>query len=105
MIKGLLRGFGYLFTALAFAVLFVDGVRSLAREAIMLTPLENFWRLMDARTLLEFRRWLSGFEGPLPEFISIGFSLPAVFWLILFGITFSWLGRKRRLITPEMRTK
>lgn len=105
MIKALLRFFGYLATGLAFAVLFVDGVRSIARDAFVFTPLENFWRLLEPASLLNARRWLAGLDASLQGAVEVVFTLPAALWLLLAGLLLAFLGRKRRLIAPQMRTK
>ena len=104
MFKAILRAIGYLVTGLAIAVFFVDGVRSISREMLVLTPLENFWRLVEPASLLATRRWIDGLDG-LGSMLIEGFQLPAGLWLLAVGALFALLGRKRRLIAPEARTK
>lgn len=66
MFRFLIRAAGLLVFAAAFVALVADGVRSLAVDALMLTPLEASWRIFAPASLDEFR---SLAESRLPPYL------------------------------------
>lgn len=93
-----LRILGTWLLGIALILLIVDGTKSLAASALVLTPLEQVWTWLHADSLAAFRVFLqSRLFGPMlepaAEFV---LALPA--WLVLAvpGAFLAWLGRSRR---------
>ena len=94
----LLRLLGTWLLGIALILLIIDGTRSLAANAIVMTPLEDTWRLLHGQSLEEVRAFLgSRFFGPVLEPVVVAaLNLPG--WLVLGvpGAFIAWLGRTRR---------
>ncbi len=92
------RAVSYLLVSIAFVFIVLDGIRSLAAESIVLTPLGQIWFNLHSSSInlvqpsLE-ARGLGFLWDPVLVFILQGpaFLTPAVLALFL-----AWIGRKRQ---------
>jgi hypothetical protein len=93
-----LRTIGTLLIALAVILLIIDGTRSLAANAIVMTPLADTWVAVSPDSLAAVRQFLaSRLFGPLLEAVVtavLGFPGWAVIGVP--GILLAWAGRSRR---------
>jgi hypothetical protein len=92
-----LRLFGLLLMAAAFVAFIVDGVKTIASNAIEITPFGEAWAEIYPASLDALKSLVEGSGYPVlwdPLLLSI---LTAPSWLILvfFGLFFQWLGRRR----------
>lgn len=94
MIKTLLRTLAYLVTSLAFCLAFVDGVRSIDKGSAIFTSLQEFGSYMGVKT-----------PETAPKLLQSLVDAPASLSLFGLGVIIMLIGRKRRLIMPELRTK
>jgi hypothetical protein len=94
----LLRLLGTWLLGMALILLIIDGTRSLAANAIIMTSLGDTWMGLHAESLVEAKRFLaSRFFGPLLETaVTVVLGLPG--WVVLGvpGAFIAWLGRTRR---------
>jgi hypothetical protein len=94
----LFRIIGTWLLGMAVILLIIDGTRSLAANALVLTSLGETWATIHAQSLLDVRTFLaSRFFGPLLE-SAVTFILGLPGWLVLAvpGVMIAWLGRTRR---------
>lgn len=92
-----LRLFGLLVMAAAFVAFIVDGVKTIASNAITVTPFGEAWERFHAPSLNALKSLVEGTGYPVlwdPLLLSI---LASPSWLILFflGLFLQWLGRRR----------
>jgi hypothetical protein len=93
-----LRLVGTWLLGIALILLIIDGTRSLAANAIVITSLGDTWTWLHAQSLEEVRAFLATrFFGPLLDSaVAVTLALPG--WLVLGipGALIAWLGRTRR---------
>ncbi len=94
----LLRVLGTLLIACAVILLIIDGTKSLAANAVVLTSLEATWTQMHAESLDGLRAFLeSRLFGPLLKpLVSALLSFPGWAVIGVLGILLAWAGRSRR---------
>ena len=94
----LLRVVGTLLIACALILLIIDGTKSLAANAIVLTPLEATWLQLHADSLAGLRNFLeTRLFGPLLKpLVSALLGFPG--WAVIGvpGVLLAWAGRSRR---------
>ncbi|HHY51051.1 MAG TPA: hypothetical protein GYA10_15065 [Alphaproteobacteria bacterium] len=83
---------------MALILVIIDGTRSLAADAIVLTPLAETWTAIHAQSLVDLRAFLATrFFGPLLEAaVEAILALPGWLALGVPGAFIAWLGRTRR---------
>lgn len=93
-----LRVIGTLLIALAVILLIIDGTKSLAANALVLTPLAETWTQVHAGSLEQLRAFLeTRLFGPVLEtVVSAILSFPGWAVIGLPGILLAWAGRSRR---------
>lgn len=83
---------------MALILLIIDGTRSLAADAIVLTPLADTWIAIHAQSLADLRAFLATrfFGAVLETAVEAILALPG--WIVLGvpGAFIAWLGRTRR---------
>ncbi len=92
-----LRSIAYLLLSLAFVFTVLDGIRSLAANDLVITPLGQLWSNLHAPSLKLFQAFFTD-RGLIylwdPVILGIlqapGFAVPALLALVL-----AWIGRKR----------
>ena len=93
-----LRLLGTWLLGIALILFIIDGTRSLAASALVMTPLGDTWLALHPQSLADVRLFLgSRFFGPLLETVVTAIlALPG--WLVLGvpGAFIAWLGRTRR---------
>ena len=93
-----LRLIGTWLLGIALILFIIDGTRSLAANAIVMTSLADTWTWLHAQSLAEVRAFLATrFFGPLLEtLVDIVLRLPG--WVVLGvpGALIAWMGRTRR---------
>jgi hypothetical protein len=93
-----LRVVGTLLIAFAVILIIIDGTRSLAANALVLTPLEVTWENMHAQSLVAVREFLgTRLFGPvLQPTVSAILGFPG--WAVIGvpGLLLAWAGRSRR---------
>ena len=93
----ILRVLGTVLIALAVILLIIDGTKSLAASALVMTPLGDTWLSIHPQSLEQVRSFLeSRFFGPLLEIVVSGIlTLPG--WAVLGvpGVLLAWAGRSR----------
>jgi hypothetical protein len=93
-----LRLLGTWLVGIALILLIIDGTRSLAASALVMTPLGDTWLSLHPQSLADVRAFLaSRFFGPVLETVVTAIlTLPG--WLVLGvpGAFIAWLGRTRR---------
>jgi hypothetical protein len=94
----LLRILGTWLLGMALILVIIDGTRSLAADALVMTPLGDTWASLHAESLLQLRGFLaSRFFGPLLETVVMALlTLPGWLALSIPGALFAWMGRTRR---------
>ena len=94
----LFRLVGTWLLGIALILLIIDGTRSLAASALVMTSLGDTWMSLHAQSLADTRAFLSTrFFGPVLESaVTALLSLPG--WIVLGvpGAFIAWLGRTRR---------
>jgi hypothetical protein len=94
----LLRLIGTWLLGIALILLIIDGTRSLAANALVMSSLEETWTWLHAASLQEARTFLATrFFGPvLDGIVNVLLQLPA--WVVLGvpGALIAWMGRTRR---------
>jgi hypothetical protein len=94
----LLRLTGTWLLGLALILLIIDGTRSLAANAIVMTPLAETWASIHAQSLADFRAFLASryFGAVLETVVEGALALPG--WAVLGvpGAVLAWMGRTRR---------
>jgi hypothetical protein len=94
----LFRLLGTWLLGIALILLIIDGTRSLAASALVMTPLAETWASIHAQSLIDFRAFLaSRFFGALLEtVVETILNLPG--WVVLGvpGALIAWMGRTRR---------
>ncbi|HEX4297007.1 MAG TPA: hypothetical protein VHZ56_03225 [Devosia sp.] len=94
----LLRIVGTLLIACAVILLIIDGTKSLGSNAIVLTPLGDFWTQINAQSLETVKGFFATrLFGPLLEtVVSALLGFPG--WAVIGvpGILLAWAGRSRR---------
>lgn len=95
------RAAAYLLLIAGFVLLALDGMRSIAADALVFTPLGQVWFNLNAASLAAFQAWAGqtaakGFVGPAAEM-----ALFSPGWLVPLALSFvlALIGRKR----PEAR--
>jgi hypothetical protein len=94
----LLRLLGTWLLGMALILVIIDGTRSLAANALVMTPLADTWTMLQAQSLIDLRAFLaSRFFGALLETV-VEFILSMPGWLVLGvpGAVLAWMGRTRR---------
>jgi hypothetical protein len=94
----LLRLLGTWLLGIALILLIIDGTRSLAASALIMTSLGDTWMSLHAQSLAETQAFLATrFFGPLLE-TSVTAILGLPGWIVLGvpGVFIAWLGRTRR---------
>ena len=100
--KFILRILGTWFLGLALVLVIIDGAKTLAANAIVITPLANTWNELHAASWATVSSAITGaFEGlPAgPDTAEYLFSVPAWGIFTLFGVIFLLLGRQRSTTT------
>ncbi len=92
-----LRLSGLLLMAAAFVAFIVDGVKTIASNAITVTPFGEAWGQLHAPSLNALKSLVEGAGYPIlwdPLLISV---LASPSWLVLvfLGLFLQWLGRRR----------
>ncbi|HWA20078.1 MAG TPA: hypothetical protein VG757_13895 [Devosia sp.] len=94
----LLRILGTFLIAVAVILLIIDGTRSLAANAIVMTSLGDTWTGINPQSLEQLRAFLATrFFGPLLEAVVSGLlGMPG--WAVtgVPGVLLAWAGRSRR---------
>ncbi|HXK53831.1 MAG TPA: hypothetical protein PK405_04025 [Hyphomicrobiales bacterium] len=93
----LLRLFGLFLMAMAFVAFIVDGVKTIASNTLVMTPLGEIWSDINGASLTRIQTLLSDGAYALlwdPVLLSL---LAAPGWLVLafLGMLVHWLGRRR----------
>ena len=94
----LLRITGTWLLGLALILLIIDGTRSLAADALVMTPLFETWQQLHAQSLADVRGFFeTRFFGQLLD-VAFGAVLSLPGWIALGvpGVLLAWLGRTRR---------
>jgi hypothetical protein len=94
----LFRLVGTWLLGMALILLIIDGTRSLAANAVVMTSLGDTWTALHAQSLADVRAFFATrFFGPLLDGV-VGFILGLPGWLVLSlpGAFIAWLGRTRR---------
>lgn len=93
----LFRAAAYILLIAGFILLVLDGMRSLAADSLLFTPLGQVWFNVNPSSLSAFQQWvgqdgIKAFLQPISDMalFSPGWLLPLAFSFLL-----AWIGRKR----------
>ena len=97
----LLRLLGLFLMATAFVAFVVDGVKTIASNSLVVTPLGEIWTDINAASLGKIQVLLAGSAYPFLWDPALTTLLSAPGWLVLvfFGFLFHRLGRRREAIS------
>lgn len=93
-----LRIIGTVLIAIAIILVIIDGTKSLAANAVVLTPLGETWGAIQPDSLQAVRQFFdSRLLGPLLEpLISVILGFPGWAVIGIPGVLLAWAGRSRR---------
>jgi hypothetical protein len=97
MIRFLFRSVGFFALAAAFLLVIYDGTKSIAGNAVFITNVRSLWEIFSAASLQNLRPLIEK-AGPYawdPVFVTF-LNAPSWAVLVILGIVFILLGRKRR---------
>jgi hypothetical protein len=97
MTRRLLRWLGTWLVALAFVALVIDGVRSLADQRLVVTPVGQAWEAIDAESLEASREAIETSAGPaLWDPVAVGLlRLPVWSLALALGLVLLLAGRPK----------
>lgn len=97
MIRFFFRFFGLMSLAAAFILLIYDGMKSMAGNAVSLTPVSELWDMIQSTGTQNFQRLVDHYSPGLWETLVVPV-LSAPSWIVLaaFGIVLMLLGRKKK---------
>jgi hypothetical protein len=98
MIRFVFRFFGLWILAAGFVALVRDGTKSIAANALFITPLLDDWNNLSAASLDAFKVLAERHAGPQAWDLAMRYLLAAPTWLVLgvVGSLFILIGRKKK---------
>lgn len=98
MIRFLFRLLGFLVLAAGFVMLVIDGTRSIASGALVLTPTEQSWAAASPGTLAKTKALVAdtGIAALSDPALSAILAAPAFVPLVVLGVALMLIGRRPR---------